>query len=110
MHWTPTTIRTKFEALGLGPITRKDIVNVLVNPFVEKYNHVKDYALREVDMNDDGSKGMSAKEFEELVEEVAIRCLEIACKVFLTFLPTICGLLQHHRANFSSASLTHIPS
>ncbi|KAF4617157.1 hypothetical protein D9613_005940 [Agrocybe pediades] len=80
MHWTPTTIRAKFEGLGIGIVTRKDIVNVLVNPFIEKYTYIEEFALREVGMKEDGSKGMASEQFEDLVEEVAAKCLEIACK------------------------------
>lgn len=69
---SPPTLKAKFEALGLTPLSRKDIVNVLLNPFIEKYASVIDYAKVEV--------GLNPKEVRELVEEVAIKCLEIGCK------------------------------
>lgn len=65
-------LKTKFDTLGLTPLSRKDIFNVLLNPFIEKYNAVIEYAKVEV--------GMRTKEVRDLVEEVAIRCLEVGCK------------------------------
>lgn len=44
----------------------------MLNPFIEKYASVIDYAKVEV--------GLNPKEVRELVEEVAIKCLEIGCK------------------------------
>jgi ATP-dependent Lon protease len=81
LHMTHTALRSKLEAVGLGPITRRDIVNILVNPFVERYNAVINFARQEVNMGDDGLKGLIPQETDEIVEEVAARCLEIACKV-----------------------------
>ncbi|KAF8195571.1 hypothetical protein BJ912DRAFT_1021259 [Pholiota molesta] len=80
LHMTHTALRSKLEAIGLGPITRRDIVNILVNPFVERYNAVINFARQEVNMGDDGLKGLIPQETDEIVEEVAARCLEIACK------------------------------
>jgi hypothetical protein len=75
-HTTPATLKSKLEPLGLTPLTRKDVVNVLVNPFVERYSQILEYALAEV--------GLGSKEVREMVEEVAVRCLEIGCKVSST--------------------------
>jgi hypothetical protein len=61
------------EALRLGPLTRKDVVNLLVNPFVENVSPVLEYAKNELNMNE--------KDIESIVEEVALRCLEIGSKV-----------------------------
>ena len=72
-HTTPSTLKSKFEPLGLLPLTRTDIFNVLVNPFVERYSPILEYARTEV--------GLDGQEIKELVEEVAVRCLEIGCKV-----------------------------
>jgi hypothetical protein len=55
------------------PVTRKDIFNVMVNPFVEKYQPILEFARAEV--------GLKQKEINLLVEEVAVRCLEEGCKV-----------------------------
>lgn len=69
---TPSALKAKFVTLGLTPLSRKDIFNVLVNPFIEKYNPVIEFAKTEVKM--------LPQELRELVEEVAIRCLEVGCK------------------------------
>ncbi|KIM43202.1 hypothetical protein M413DRAFT_18303 [Hebeloma cylindrosporum] len=80
LYLTHSAIRTKLETLGVTPITRRDLFNVLVNPFIERYNSVISFARQEVIVNEDGMKGMNVAEIESLVEEVASRCLEIACK------------------------------
>jgi hypothetical protein len=85
----PTIIRNKLEPLGLWPITRRDIYNVLTNPFVEKYHAVLEFARSEVGgraISGEGGKGegwtgMGPWEIRELIEEVAVKCLEIECKV-----------------------------
>lgn len=69
------------DALGVTPLSRNDLFNVLVNPFVEKYQSVIDYAGVEVDVKEDGSKGMDTADIQSLVQDVAVRCLEIGCKV-----------------------------
>ncbi|KAF9483532.1 hypothetical protein BDN70DRAFT_873849 [Pholiota conissans] len=80
LHMTHTALRAKLEALNVGPIKRRDVVNILINPFVECYNAVINFARQEVSMGDDGPKGLSPQEIDAIVEEVAGRCLEIACK------------------------------
>ena len=90
LHLTHTAIRTRLETLGLLPITRRDLFNVLINPFTERYNSVISFARQEVTVNNDRSKGMNASQVESLVEEVASKCLEIACKVcFIEFIFSI---------------------
>lgn len=69
---TPSALNAKFDALGLTPLSRKDILNILLNPFVERYTAIVEYAKAEV--------GIPPKEVRELVEEVAVRCLEVGCK------------------------------
>jgi hypothetical protein len=69
---SPTSLKTKFEALGLTPLSRKDILNVLLNPFIEKFTIVVEYAKAHV--------GLGTKQVRDLVEEVAIKCLEVGCK------------------------------
>ncbi|KAH6912697.1 hypothetical protein BKA70DRAFT_1559177 [Coprinopsis sp. MPI-PUGE-AT-0042] len=74
-------IHSNLEAAGLTPLSRNDMYNVLINPFVEKYAAVIDYASEEVGMSDlDGEKGMSGSQIDELIQEVARKCLEIGCK------------------------------
>lgn len=72
---TPNRLKSKLEPLGLLPITRQDVFNVMVNPFVEKYQSILEFARAEV--------GLSQKEIGVLVQEVAIRCLSEGCKVRL---------------------------
>ncbi|EGN92146.1 hypothetical protein SERLA73DRAFT_173118 [Serpula lacrymans var. lacrymans S7.3] len=71
-HTTPTTLRSKLEPLGLIPLTKADVFNVLTNPFVEKHGPILDFAKEEI--------GLSDKDFKELVQEVAVKCLEVGCK------------------------------
>ncbi|RDB17847.1 hypothetical protein Hypma_000771 [Hypsizygus marmoreus] len=80
LHSSPSAIQTKLEALSLTPVTRKDVFDVLASPFVDRYNTLLDYAKREIVERDDGTKGMGSNEIEEVVEEVASKCLEVACK------------------------------
>ena len=78
----PTSaIHRKLENLGLTPLTRRDAYNVLINPFVERYISVMEYAQEEIGVQGDGSKGMNIAEIESLMEEVGAKCLEIGCKV-----------------------------
>jgi hypothetical protein len=70
---TPTRLKSKLEPLGVLPITRQDIFNLLINPFVEKYQPILEFARVEV--------GLKQKDTDALIEEVAIRCLEEGCKV-----------------------------
>jgi hypothetical protein len=67
------TFRSKLEQFDLLPITRKDIVAVLCNPFVEKYHAIVALGKQLLNWN--------TQEVLELVEEVAIKCLEIGSKV-----------------------------
>ena len=77
----PSAIHRRLENLGLTPLTRRDAYNVLINPFVERYRSVADYAQEEIGVQGDGRKGMSDAEIESLMEEVGAKCLEIGCKV-----------------------------
>ena len=78
---TPAAILAKIEALGIGPVTRRDIVNVLVNPFVERYHSVIEFARQETNNASDDRKLLSLQYIDDIVEEVTAKCLEIACKV-----------------------------
>ena len=74
---TPIRLKSKLEPLGLLPITRRDIFNVMINPFVEKYQSILEFARIEV--------GLSQKDIGVLAQEVSVRCLSEGCKV-LSFL------------------------
>ena len=89
-----STIHRKLENLGLAPLTRRDAYNVLINPFVERYLSVIEYAQEEIGVQEDGSQGMSGLEIDSLMEEVGAKCLEIGCKVrssacMVGFAPTL---------------------
>ena len=73
---TPIRLKSKLEPLGLLPITRRDIFNVMINPFVEKYQSILEFARTEV--------GLSQKEIGVLVQEVAVRCLSEGCKACIS--------------------------
>jgi hypothetical protein len=77
------TLRAKLETLGLMPITRRDVFNILVNPFVESFDSLLEFAAEEIGVKEDGSKGMSRLECMDLVAEVVAKCVEISCKVSL---------------------------
>ncbi|KAN0087454.1 hypothetical protein V8E55_006075 [Tylopilus felleus] len=67
-----TAFHNKLEVIGLLPLTREDLFNIMINPFVEKHALLLEYAKEET--------GMSAKDIKDLVQDVAIKCLEIASK------------------------------
>ncbi|TFK52615.1 hypothetical protein OE88DRAFT_1807498 [Heliocybe sulcata] len=71
-HTTPATLKSKLDALGLTPLSRKDIYDVLLNPFVERYTPILEYGKVEVGLDSSGVKS--------LLEDVALKCLEINCK------------------------------
>ncbi|KIJ64454.1 hypothetical protein HYDPIDRAFT_175437 [Hydnomerulius pinastri MD-312] len=65
------TLKAKLEALNLTPLTKDDLLNVMTNPFVEKLTILLEFA-KEMEM--------SAKAIKDLVQEVAVQCLEIGSK------------------------------
>jgi hypothetical protein len=81
LHMPTSTIHRKLENLGLTPLTRRDAYNVLINPFVERYLSVVEYAQEEIGVEEEGRHGMSDLEILTLMEEVGAKCLEIGCKV-----------------------------
>ena len=84
---TPIRLKSKLEPLGLLPITRRDIFNVMINPFVEKYQSILEFARTEV--------GLSQKEIGVLAQEVAVRCLSEGCKVCLPPTVGVTMILKH---------------
>ena len=81
LHHSPTSLHAQLQVLGLTPVTKKDVFNILLNPFVERYQPLLDYAKREIGIQEDGTKGMGQKELIRMVEEISGKCLEISCKV-----------------------------
>lgn len=108
LHSTTASIHGKLDALGLLPITRKDVFNILVNPFVERYQVLLEYARREVAARKEGPKGLSAVEIRQLVEEVGAKLLEVACKV--RSLDTLYISACPSRHEKTSRQETHCPS
>lgn len=79
------SFREKLEAIGLLPLTKEDLFNIMINPFVEKHNVLLEYAKEDL--------GMSAKDIKDLVQDVAIKCLEIGSKVRTSFGCSVSSLL-----------------
>ncbi|KAF9533110.1 hypothetical protein CPB83DRAFT_942409 [Crepidotus variabilis] len=80
LNMTAAAVKAKLEPLGMMPVTRRDVFNILVNPFVEKFQTLREFAKSEVGVNEDDSKGMKLEEVEKLAQDVAVRCTEISCK------------------------------
>lgn len=77
-----SNIREQVAALQLGQITKMDMRNLMINPFMEQFEGLVTYMLQEVVSDVTNKPGLSeADEVVPLVEEVASRCLEISCKV-----------------------------
>lgn len=86
LNTCPRTIHAKLEARNLTPITRQDVFNVLLNPFISDPQPVIDYATLEMGHLEEERKGMSTQEIRKLVEDVVSICLEIPCKVIFDYL------------------------
>ncbi|OSX59849.1 hypothetical protein POSPLADRAFT_1075353 [Postia placenta MAD-698-R-SB12] len=68
-----TTCREKIEGLGLAPITRQDLFEVLVNRFApDRFGGILEYGRRVV--------GLDKTEISALLRDVAFACLEVGCK------------------------------
>lgn len=100
-------IKAKLESLGLLPLTRRDVSNILVNPFVEKFQALREFTKAEVGVNEDGSRGMKPDDLEKLVQGVSVRCAEISCKVrHFELLYTVADI-GFCRATYSRSSALH---
>ena len=63
----------KIDSIGLAPVKRADLVEVLSSKFApERFRGILEFGRVVL--------GMSKAEVEDLVQEVAFRCLEIGCK------------------------------
>ena len=74
-HTTYVTLKPKFEQLGLLPLTRKDIYNIMTNPFVERYAPVSEFAVREMGSGNTARKART--------EKTSIHRVEIAKSVVM---------------------------
>ena len=67
------TCKETIESIGLAPVKRTDLLDVLSNSFApEPFDGIIEYGRTVLDM--------SRNEIEGLVQEVAFRCLENGCK------------------------------
>ncbi len=63
----------EIEELEIGPLTRKDIVDILLSKFVpDRFGGILAYARSVLDLNADATRS--------IITEVALGCLEIGCK------------------------------
>ncbi|KAG6897068.1 hypothetical protein C0992_004309 [Termitomyces sp. T32_za158] len=62
LNTCPRTIHSKLEARNLTPIMRKDVFNVLLNPFISDPHPIIDYAILEMGHPEEERKGMSTQE------------------------------------------------
>ncbi|TFY69079.1 hypothetical protein EVG20_g3301 [Dentipellis fragilis] len=69
---TVETLHSKLEALRLTPLGRRDIFNMLLNPFLERYSPVMNYAKAQ--------NIIPATAVNDFLLEVASKSLEVACK------------------------------
>ncbi|KAI5986146.1 hypothetical protein EDD15DRAFT_2389952 [Pisolithus albus] len=79
--------KSKLQNLNLLPVTRQDLLVMLANPFIEKPQHILDYAREEM--------AMSSKAVNELIREVVVMCLGVGSKgKTLKILSEQCGLKE----------------
>ncbi|KAI0781991.1 hypothetical protein C8Q75DRAFT_789273 [Abortiporus biennis] len=65
--------KQKIEDIGLNPVKRTDLLEVLANKFApDRFVGILEYGRTEL--------AMSRNEVEGLIQELAIRCLEVGCK------------------------------
>lgn len=63
----------KIEKLGLGPVTRQDLLEMLTNKFTpDNFGGILEYGRTVI--------GLNAQEMEELTRDVALASLEVGCK------------------------------
>ncbi|KAG6336050.1 hypothetical protein ID866_3023 [Astraeus odoratus] len=67
-----TSVKSKLEALGLLPVVRQDLMDLLINPFIERPSVLLDYAREEM--------GMGREAMKDLALEATLRCLGVCSK------------------------------
>ncbi|KAF9077828.1 hypothetical protein BDP27DRAFT_1379534 [Rhodocollybia butyracea] len=75
-----SSVKAKLEPLKLGRITLKDMLNLLLHPFMDRYTAVFEYMKTELETMDQSRKGLNRGEMKLVAENVATRLLEIDCK------------------------------
>lgn len=73
MYSYANSCKEKVQSMGIGPVTRQDLFDILVNKFApDRFDGILDFG-REV-------LGLDRAERDQLRQEVAFACLEIGCK------------------------------
>lgn len=72
---TVETLHSDLERLQLTPVSTEDITRVLVSATVEHFSPILSYARTHCEIRDDVM-------FSSFIADVAVRCLEVASKVF----------------------------
>jgi hypothetical protein len=72
---SPRVLHSKLEALKLTPVSKRDILNVFLNPFIERHKSLLNYAL--------AYSGLESRECQDFLKELVAKCLEIPSKVSL---------------------------
>ncbi|KAG1785964.1 uncharacterized protein HD556DRAFT_1434905 [Suillus plorans] len=101
------TLKSKLEPLGLLPLTRKDIVDILTNPFVEKHSALVDFAKDEMNL--------SSSDIKDILQEVAVKCLKIGSKgktlkKLVDCHPYLHAVLQENAVQCYAINLDDLPS
>ncbi|KAJ8080580.1 hypothetical protein PM082_017414 [Marasmius tenuissimus] len=76
---TLSIVKVRLEDLKIGPLTRRDVYNLLIHPMMDRCSVLFDYMRTEME-SEQGRKGLSAKEISPIVDDVATRLIEIDCK------------------------------
>ncbi|KAL0579125.1 hypothetical protein V5O48_002857 [Marasmius crinis-equi] len=74
------TVKVRLEDLKIGPLTRRDIYNLLIHPMMDRCTTIFDYMRSEMESLDLGRKGLNSQEIRQIVDDVATRLIEIDCK------------------------------
>ncbi|KIY72526.1 hypothetical protein CYLTODRAFT_449880 [Cylindrobasidium torrendii FP15055 ss-10] len=99
------TAQAEITRLKLGPVTKTDMKSLMISPWMEKFEGLVNYMRKEV-ISDQASRGLTSAEIFSLMDEVAVRCLEINCKGkmlkkmvdnFPSVREAIMSAIQHHR-------------
>ena len=81
---SPRVLHSKLEALKLTPVSKRDIFNVLLNPFIERHKALLNYAQTYA--------GLEVREHQDFLKELVTKCLEIPSKVCR--FPAVCRSRQ----------------
>lgn len=74
------TVKVRLQDVDFGTLTKKDVYNLLVHPLMDRCTTIFDYMRSEMASSEEGRRGMSEQEIQEIVDNVAARLLEVDCK------------------------------